>query len=167
MSRKRQYHGNPDALPWERQDGESQHSYESFKVWRDMEGVRSLRGVAEIVGRSYHSVKLLSSKYHWNDRADAYDRDTMLKAQAEEIKEIKAMRKRHAKMACAMIEKSARALTKIPDDEIKANEVARMVEVASRLERISRGDSGDVIEEREGEPIPTVQFYIPDNGRDG
>lgn len=42
-----------------------------------------------------------------------------------------------------------------------------MVETASRLERLSRGDVGDVIEERDGgESVPAVQFYIPDNGRD-
>jgi len=42
-----------------------------------------------------------------------------------------------------------------------------MVETASKLERISRGDAGEVVEERDGGPAtPVVQFYIPDNHRD-
>ena len=40
-----------------------------------------------------------------------------------------------------------------------------MVEVGSKLERIARGDVGEVVEEREGESLPPVTFYIPDNGR--
>ena len=39
------------------------------------------------------------------------------------------------------------------------------MEVATKIERIARGDVGEVIEEREGEPMPTVTFYMPDNHR--
>mgnify|MGYP003311463790 CR=1 FL=1 len=56
---------------------------------------------------------------------------------------------------------------KIPANEIKASDVSRMVEIATKLERISKGDVGEVVEEREGGPaMDPVTFYIPDNGRD-
>ena len=42
-----------------------------------------------------------------------------------------------------------------------------MVETASKLERISRGDVGDVIEERNGgDTVDPVQIYIPSNSRE-
>ena len=77
------------------------------------------------------------------------------------------MRKRHADIASAMLIKAAKALARIPEDEIKAADVSRMVETASKLERISRGDVGEVVEERQGEAAPSpVQFYMPNNFRD-
>ena len=66
-----------------------------------------------------------------------------------------------------MLVKAAKALQRIPEDEVKASDVSRLMETASKLERISRGDVGDVVEERNGgDATPAVQFYIPDNGRD-
>ena len=42
-----------------------------------------------------------------------------------------------------------------------------MVDTAAKLERISRGDAGEVVEERNGGDAPKiVQFYMPDNHRD-
>ena len=77
------------------------------------------------------------------------------------------MRKRHADLASAMLVKAAKALQRIPEDEIKAGDISRMVDTAAKLERVSRGDVGEVIEERDGgSAVPAVQFYIPDNGRD-
>ena len=77
------------------------------------------------------------------------------------------MRETHANLATAMLVKAARALQRIPDDEIRAQDICRMVEVAARLERESRGDSGEVVEVRDGGTAPDlVQFYIPDNNRD-
>lgn len=44
--------------------------------------------------------------------------------------------------------------------------MSRMVEVASKLERLARGDVGEVVEERDGgEAVDPVQIYIPDNRR--
>ena len=51
--------------------------------------------------------------------------------------------------------------------QVKPGDISRMVDVASKLERISRGDVGEVVEERTGEnATPSVTFYMPDNGRD-
>ena len=42
-----------------------------------------------------------------------------------------------------------------------------MIETATKLERISRGDVGEVVEERQAEvTMDPVQFYMPDNNRD-
>lgn len=156
----------PTIEPWERQAGESAKAFEAFAIYRDMGIERSVRKVAQRLNKSVALIAEWSSKKDWVERCRAWDAEQDRIARLEQIKSIKAMRNRHAGMAKAMIVKAGRALNRIPDDEIKPSDISRMIEVASKLERISRGDVGEVIEERSGgDAIPAVQIYIPDNGR--
>lgn len=157
--------------PWDRRESESTKAYEAFSIYRDMGRERSLSKVAEKLQKSETLMGRWSREHGWVDRAakwdDENDRIEREIAQREQAKAIKEMRKRHADLAQAMLIKSARALARIPDDEIKPGDVSRMVDIACKLERISRGDVGEVIEERDGGPAtPAVTFYMPDNGRD-
>ena len=156
-----------DMQPWERQDGETAKAYEAFSEYRDMGAERSLAKVGQKLGKSKAQMEKWSKKYSWVARAEQWDLEEDRLVRIALTKEIGAMRKRHTDVARAMLIKAARALQKIPDDEIKATDISRMVDVASKLERISRGDVGEVVEERQGESVADpVQFYIPDNGRD-
>lgn len=157
--------------PWERREEESTKAYEAFCIYRDMGRERSLSKVAEKLQKSFTLMGRWSREHGWVDRAakwdDEQDRIEREQAQKEQAKAIRDMRKRHADLAQAMLIKSARALARIPDDEIKPGDVSRMVDIASKLERISRGDVGEVIEERDGgQATPSVTFYMPSNGRD-
>lgn len=155
-----------EVQPWERQEDDTPKAWEAFVVYRDMEK-RSLAKVADELGKSVKLIERWSAKYNWQSRIDAWEVEKDRLLRIELTKDIGAMRKRHADIASAMLVKASRALLKIPDDEIKATDISRMVDVASKLERISRGDVGDVIEERQGESVADpVQFYMPDNGRD-
>lgn len=156
----------PTIEPWERQAGETPKAFEAFAIYRDMGVERSLRKVGQRLNKSVTQIGEWSSKYDWVERCRAWDAEQDRIARQEQIKSIKAMRNRHAGMAKAMIVKAGRALNRIPDSEIRASDISRMIEVASKLERISRGDVGEVIEERSGgDAIPAVQIYLPDNGR--
>ena len=157
--------------PWERLPNETQKAFEAFCVYRDLNEERSLQKAADNLGKSRGLLEGWSSKFEWVKRVAAWDaerdRKELEAAEAQRIKDVLAMRKRHANLAVDMLEKAAAALAEIPDDEIKAADISRMVDVASKLERISRGDVGEVVEERQGEPAtPAVQFYMPSNGRD-
>ena len=152
--------------PWERQEGETPKAWEAFCVYRDMGIDRSLRKVVQHLNKSLTVIGEWSSKYDWVERVAAWDAEQDRIARQEQLKEIKKMRNRHAGLAKAMIVKAGRALNRIPDEEITMNDVSRMVDVASKLERISRGDVGDVVEERNGgDAINPVQIYVPDNNR--
>ena len=155
------------AKPWERQENDTDKSFEAFCVYRDMGANRTLEKVAEHFGKTARNYELMSRKYNWVERAAAWDDELDKEAQKEQRKEIAKMRKRHADLASAMLVKAAKALKSIPDDEIKASDISRMVDVASKLERVSRGDVGEVIEERDGgQAIPAVQIYVPTNNRE-
>ena len=154
--------------PWERQKGESAKAYEAFSEYRDMGASRSLSKVAEKLQKSGTLIGRWSGNYEGVKRAAAWDAEQDRIARQAQIDEIKKMRKRHADLATAMLVKAAKALQRIPEDEVKASDVSRLVETASKLERISRGDVGDVVEERNGGDSPSiVQFYMPDNHRNG
>lgn len=156
-----------DMNPWERQTNETSRAYEAFAIYRDMGADRSLAKVGRELGKSKAQMEKWSKKYSWVARAEAWDLEEDRLIRVALTKDIGAMRKRHADVARAMLMKAARALSKIPDDEIKASDISRMVDVATKLERISKGDVGEVVEERQGESVADpVCFYIPDNSRD-
>ena len=153
------------AQPWEMQPSDTPKSWEAFVVYRDMEK-RSLAKVAAKLGKSIKLIERWSQKHNWVERVAAWDDEKDRLIRVELTKDIGAMRKRHADLAAAMLVKAARAMQKIPDDEIKASDISRMIETATKLERISKGDVGEVVEERDGgTAIDPVQFYIPENGR--
>ena len=152
--------------PWERQKGENNKRFEAFSLYRDMKS-RTLAKVAAQLGKSNGLIERWSREDKWGERVAAWDDEQDRIAREAQINEIKKMRKRHADLANAMLVKAAKALGRIPEDEIKASDVSRMVDVASKLERVSRGDVETVVEERMGEAAPPpVTFYIPDNHRD-
>lgn len=151
--------------PWERQQGESTKRFEAFQKFRDMPN-RSITQVAKELSKSRQLLQRWAGEQKWHERVAAWDAEQDRIARQAQIDEIKKMRKRHADLATAMLVKAAKALQRIPEDEIKATDVSRMVDTASKLERISRGDVGEVVEERNGgDSTPVVQFYMPDNHR--
>lgn len=152
---------------WERQENETPKAWEAFCKYRDMGVDRSLRKVVQALNKNLTTIAEWSSKYKWVERAAAWDAEQDRLARIEQAKEIKKMRNRHAGMAKAMIVKAGRALNRIPEEEITMMDISRMIDVATKLERISRGDVGEVIEERDGgKAADPVTFYMPSNGRD-
>lgn len=152
--------------PWERQEGETSRAYEAFAVYRDMGPDRSINKTSQKLSKNRTTIAEWSARNDWVKRVAAWDAEQDRIVRQAQIDEIKKMRKRHADLAYAMLIKAANALKRMPEDEIKAMDIGRFVEVGSKLERLSRGDVGDVIEERMGEDSPPiVTFYMPDNHR--
>lgn len=152
---------------WERQEKETDKAFEAFCVYRDMGPERSLNKTVQKLSKNRTTLADWSSKYNWVKRAAAWDKEQDRIARQAQTKEIVNMRKRHANLAHAMLVKAAKALNAISEDEIKPADISRMVDVASKLERLSRGDTSEVIEERDGgKAEPAVTFYMPSNGRD-
>ena len=167
---------NVDIEPWERQDGETSKQFQAFVIYRDLAEERSLSKVAKQLGKSTQLMSRWSAANNWVERCAAFDREQDRIARQEQIKEIKKMRKRHANTGALMVSIADKGLRNMLDTTDKANpklkydlnatEIAKLVDAGSKLERISRGDVGEVIEQRDGgEAINPVQIYIPDNNR--
>ena len=156
---------NTDAKPWERQDGETPKQFEAFCVYRDMGEERSLSAVSQKLNKSKALLGRWSAAHKWVERCTDWDNEQDRVARQEQLKAIKKMRERHAKIAEAGLVKAAQALAKMKPEDFKPGDIPRFLEACSKLERLSRGDTSEVIEERQGEAISAVQIYIPDNNR--
>lgn len=155
-----------DVKPWEMQPEETMKAYEAFCVYRDLGPSRSMRETAEKLGKSQGLMEGWSVKHEWGKRAAAWDAEQDRINRQEQMKEIAKMRKRHADIAKKALDKVEAAIDSIDEHEMSNVDIARLMAEAAKLERLSRGDVGDVIEERDGgEAISAVQIYIPDNSR--
>lgn len=156
---------------WEQQPGESSTLFAHFVVYRDMrypkvdkqvkdadgnvkktvtetimDGTvpyvkRSIRKTAEILGMNKRTIANQSTKRDWVRRCEAYDAHVdRMNREANEAA-IRKMKQDHALLAQQMIRKATRRLLTMPDDEITAAELARMVDVGVKVERLSRGES--------------------------
>lgn len=153
--------------PWEQQEGESSKAYQAFCEYRDMGANRSIRKLAQKINKSVTWLGEWSKTYDWVKRCQAWDSEQDRIARQAQLDEIVKMRKRHAKIAETALEKVLEALASMDPEEMSNADITRMMDTASKLERISRGDVGDVIEERDGgEALDPVQIYIPSNGRE-
>ena len=152
---------------WERQPGESAKAFEAFCIYRDMGVSRSARKVSEKLGKSRQLLSRWSAQYSWVDRVDAWDAEQDRLNRIQQQKEIAKMRKKHADLGAVMVGKAVLALSQLKLEEMSASDIARFAIEGTKIERISRGDVSEVIEERDGGTAePAVTFYMPDNHRD-
>lgn len=158
--------------PWERQPDETSKKYAAFCLYRDMGAEeRTYAKVATQVGKSIGYIERLGRENKWRDRVEKWDdeQDRIAReiAQKERNKGIADMLKRHTDMALSVQTKALKALTKMSDFEMKGSDIKGLLEFATKLERLSRGVAGEIVEERDGGKAESVvQFYMPDNGRD-
>lgn len=136
--------------PWDRIPGETPRQFQKFCAYRDQilsadkelrSRQRNIKALAKDIGFSVDHLRKLSAKNNWVDRCAAYDAylDEQIRIQNE--KEIIKMRKDHALLASQMIKKAAKRLLTIPEDEIAAAEIVRLVDVGVKIERLSRGEA--------------------------
>lgn len=154
-----------EALPWERQPDESPKAYEAFTVYRDLGKERTLPKVAEQCGKSVSLMSRWSQAHSWVERVNAWDDEADRKAAQKQLNDIANARVRQRKQAVKMQLKALQLLESIQEGDAKLSEIVSLMKLGMEQERICLGDVGDVIEERSGEAVPSVQIYIPDNNR--
>lgn len=159
---------------WEVMPGEKGEEYKLFCAYRDMSKVapgvayekRSIRKLATQIGVQRQRLDRLSVKYNWVARAEAYDTYMAERIRQENEAQIIKMRQEHALLAQQMLRKATKRLLTIPDEAVTPQDIARMVDVGVRVERLSRGEatenqrvSGEVRTTHDGE----VQLRSPAN----
>lgn len=143
---------------WDRLPGESATQYDRFCRYRDMrytgadgrklDGIqspfrkRNLRGLAEEMGiKRYMTLGDASTKYNWVERCEAYDIEIERQNREQQEQAILKMNKDHADLAAQMVRKAAKRLLTIPEEELSAADIVRLVDVGVKIERLSRGES--------------------------
>lgn len=144
---------------WERQPGERIQHYQRFCMYRDMpygmtivdQGSgekkmqpqkRSIRGLAKLLGlKAKTTIEGLSAKNNWVERAAAYDVYRMELERFSNEQAVKKMHDIHAQLGVQLLTKATRGLTVLKDEELSAQDIARLADVGVKIERLSRGDS--------------------------
>mgnify|MGYP001060969943 CR=1 FL=1 len=138
--------------PWERLKGESSKAYHAFCIYRDLGPDRSIdKAMAQAGKKNRRTWADWSRTFNWVERAQAYDDYVEQEKRKEKEKEIMDMARRHATLAMAFQEKVAKALQSIDPSELSPRDLPRWLEVATTLERLSRGEPTEI--EKQLEPL--------------
>jgi hypothetical protein len=129
---------------------ESGKAWSAFKVYAGMGDERTLRSVAEQVGKSRQLMERWSKRWNWVERVKAYDEMLQQHDQAAMLKERKAMAIRQGRVAVLGQNVATLAIVQIQErlqgrggKLLTAHEAVRLFEACSRIERICRGDPPD------------------------
>lgn len=136
-------------MKWTRMKNESSRAYHAFCIYRDLGPQRSLEKVREELRKEGKRIsKTLifrwSTKYNWVERATAYDDYLDEIKRAEQEKAIKEMAERHAKIAMAVQQKVIERLKELDVSELSPSDMIRWLDVAIKVERLSRGEPTEV-----------------------
>lgn len=135
-----------DRDPWERQTGETSKQYQAFCIYRDLGQGRSIRLVAEALGRSRRTLEMNSVKWQWVIRSAEYDSHLDREMRLSNEAKIKAARDDYVLMARSIREKIAGRLISLNPDEIRAVSIPNMLQTVVNIEMSALGvtDTGSV-----------------------
>jgi len=157
----------PKINPWDKREDESSKAYAAFWAYLKLGTERSVEEAAKTIQKSPGVLNRWARRFDWKKRAEAWDEEEIKTAMGDYRKEIRQMRKRHAAAARFIMQKALVAFKNMPEEELRSTDIIKAIVEGAKLERISLGDVGEVIEERDGGKAENpVQFYLPSNGRD-
>lgn len=183
----------PAQMPGGRLEGETDKAFQAFTLFRETGLDRTVSGVARQLRVSRQNVARWVSVYHWRERIAEWDDFADAQARRRDLVEREAglasMRTRHTKIAqtaLTVVESELDALVKAreaaakpkrgkaagePAPPLSPQEIARLMQVASTLERLSRGESTERLEVREAQKyadrlIEVALTYIPLDSHD-
>lgn len=143
--KKRRKPVEPEIRPWDRQPNESGPAFEAFVIYRDMGPARSLTKVVERLHKSQTLLGGWSRTQDWVERARLWDVYVDQLAQDAIVSEVIDMRRRHAAVSKLGIQKVFEKFKTIMGADLPLAVAIRLLEVAARVERESRGLPGATI----------------------
>lgn len=155
MAKKRIIESMERPELWERLPNETQQQYDKFCAYRDMKYIpdangipqvnisirRSIRKLCEKSGFKRQNIERYSRKFNWQERCEAYDKHIEELVREQNEHNIKKMQDNHARIAAQMLKKATARLLTIKDEDISASDIARLVDIGVKIERLSRGES--------------------------
>ena len=155
---------------WDRQPFESMRAYSYFCLYLDMELLeRSVKKIADKVGRSVRMMWDLSSKWDWLKRAEAYDLHMQrLKLAAQEKARIE-MAERQAREGTTLQNIAMGGVKNLLDEkgqvrkdvEMTPGVIARLLEVGVKIERLARGEPTDNVNADHTGEVKVVRLPAP------
>jgi len=139
---------------WERLSNETTKAYAAFCIYRDLGSERSIDKVLAATGkRNRSSLIKWSSRYNWVERVQAYDQYLEELKRKEQEQAIIEMSRRHAELAVRMQELIKARLEEIDVNALSPRDLATWLDIATKLERLSRGEPTSIEKGETDEPI--------------
>lgn len=146
-----------EHLAWERLPHESSKAYFHFCIYLRLGMARSFTKIladSECVSK-IAQIRRWSSRYEWVDRSRQYDDNQRRETRIKNDKALDEMKDRHAKlgsMALTLVQDSlVKKLRRISQelkegqipDELHTGEMTRLLDIAVKVERLSRGEAAE------------------------
>jgi BMFP domain-containing protein YqiC len=135
-----------ERYPWDRLPGETSKAYEAFRAFRDL-GPR--RRIIDAPTASIRQARLWARLHSWTARAVAWDDETGRLEDADRLEALRSMHSNHARAARAVQQYALAALSRLDVADASPSDVARLLELGARLERLTLTQS---VEELQGRP---------------
>jgi hypothetical protein len=148
------------SLPFEQQENESAKAFAAFSLYLSLGEQRSLESVSQKLGKSKALMERWSKRHHWSERVQAHgahmatvEREATealtREKSVEWAKRKQEIREREWEMHEKCLAAARRALTAFMEREkVYANlaDIARILEIASKLGRLASGLATDKTE---------------------
>ncbi len=154
--------------PYDAFDDESDAEFLLAKAYFDLGPKRSLRRLADATGASLTRVQGLAKRHSWVARADALDEETIRQATREIEGGTAEMRERHAEAAKLGFDIVMEGMKNIRPEFLSTRDMAALLDITSKLERMSRGVQETKRVEvtgKDGGPIELVAKMDPEERR--
>lgn len=134
-----------EDFPWSPQPGETAIAYASFNAYRSQGPKRSIAATARETGRDASTLRALSSRFSWVERAVAFDA-YLENREIEELAQGRvAMRKAHVNLAEIAREKILARLESLDPGEMTVRDLAVWLDLSVKIERQARGEADRTI----------------------
>ena len=157
---------------WDRLTGESSKAYAHFCLYRDMGLTRSIRQMPKVSGCTsvVRQLNRWSSRWRWVERCQRYDDHLQLQDRLRKEKERKDMLTRHGKIAVLGQNLVVKGIEKLLADveqgkrDLSASDASRLLDVAVKIERLSRGEPTEISELGGSDDHP-IKVSVEDRAR--
>jgi len=145
------------AKPWERSEKDTDKEWAAFIIFRDLlPEERCLPPVAKAIGKSVSLVTMWSSKYRWFSRVRAWDGYLDSRKREAELKALMKMHERQIQLALGLQSVGGAELQKLIAQVqesgkvslMQAETVLKFIEQGTKLERLNRGEPGEIIQNK-------------------
>lgn len=161
------------VLPFEQQQRESAKAFAAFSLYLSLGPERSTAAVASKLAKSEQLIRRWSAKFGWTDRVAAYaahlaivEREAIEAVARAKGPQWEARKQQLRETEWAMHERAIAAAKRGLDEYMKREKVyanladiARMLEIASKLGRLATGLGTDG-ERRNGDDLPAVRVEV-------
>lgn len=120
---------------WDRRENETDPAWVAFQTYRDMRHPRSIRDVAEALGKSASLIARWSSAHDWPNRVRAFERWMDQQTVGAWADQLRALVEESTSLARAFVAKTTMRLAAVPDAAQIPADVIQSVSVVVRAQQ--------------------------------